>query len=163
MRRREFILLMASVAAGDLSAAYGQQSAMPRTVGFLVAGTPASHGAWVAAFTQRLSEFGWTDGRNVKIEYRWAAGDIPQTRKFAAEFAQKKVDVIVTSAFGVEAASEATSTIPIVSAAFGDVVAKGLAKSLARPGGNVTGLSIEPVELSSKRRSFRMFAVSRHW
>src|SRR5215831_1107342 len=136
MRRREFILLMASVAAGDLSAAYGQQSA--RTVSFLVAGTPASHGAWVAAFTQRLSEFGWTDGRNVKIEYRWAAGDIPQTRKFATEFVQKKVDVIVTSAFGVEAASEATSTIPIVSV--GEVVAKGLAKSLARPGGNVTGL-----------------------
>jgi putative ABC transport system substrate-binding protein len=148
MRRREFILLIASVVS---SAAYGQQSAVPRTVGFLVAGTPASHGAWVAAFTQRLSDLGWTDGRNIKIEYRWAAGDIPQTTRFAAEFAQKKVDVIVTSAFGVEAATEATSTIPIVSAAFGDVVAKGLAKSLARPDGNVTGLSIQPVELSGKR------------
>ena len=129
---------MASVAAGDLSAAYGQQSAMPRTVGFLVAGTPASHGAWVAAFTQQLSEFGWTDGRNIKIEYRWAAGDIPQTRKFAAEFAQKKVDVIVTSAFGVEAASEATSTIPILSAAFGESSPR-------------SSLSIEPIELSGKR------------
>src|SRR5579863_5056114 len=74
------------------------------------------HGAWVAAFTQRLSELGWRDGRNVKIEYRWAAGDIPQTTKFAAEFVQQKVDVIVTSASGVPAAKEATSTIPIISA-----------------------------------------------
>jgi putative tryptophan/tyrosine transport system substrate-binding protein len=123
----------------------------PPIVGFLVAGTPASHGAWVAAFTQRLSELGWTDGRNIKIEYRWAAGDIPQTTKFATEFVQQKVDVIVTSAFGIVAAKDATLTIPIVSAAFGDLVAQGIVKTLARPGGNVTGLSIQPVELSSKR------------
>ena len=143
--------MVGSVAAYSPSAAYGQRSARPPIVGFLVAGTQASHGAWITAFTQRLSELGWTDGRNIKIEYRWAAGDIRQTREFVAEFVQQKVDVIVTSAFGVQAATEATSTIPIVSAAFGDVVAKGLAKSLARPGGNVTGLSIQPVELSSKR------------
>jgi putative ABC transport system substrate-binding protein len=139
---------MGGVAAS--TSAYGQQSAKP-IIGFLVAGSPASHGAWVAAFAQRLSELGWTDGRNIKIEYRWAAGDLPQTTKYAIEFVQQKVDVIVTSAFGVEAAKDATSAIPIVSAAFGDVVAKGLAKSLARPGGNLTGLSIQPVELSSKR------------
>jgi len=145
------MLLMGSVTLGASSAAYGQQSAKPPIVGFLVAGTPASHGAWVGAFTQRLSELGWTDGRNIRIEYRWAAGDLRQTTKFVAEFVQQKVDVIVTSAFGVQAAAEATSTIPIVSAAFGDLVAKGLAKSLARPGGNVTGLSTQPVELSSKR------------
>jgi putative ABC transport system substrate-binding protein len=145
------MLLMGSVTLDASSAAYGQQSAKPPIVGFLVAGTPASHGAWVGAFTQRLSELGWTDGRNIRIEYRWAAGDLRQTTKFVAEFVQQKVDVIVTSAFGVQAAAEATSTIPIVSAAFGDLVAKGLAKSLARPGGNVTGLSIQPVELSSKR------------
>src|SRR5258708_38243492 len=151
MRRREFILLMGSVAVDASAAAYGQQSAKPPVVGFLVAGTPASHGAWVAAFTQRLSELGWTDGRNIKIEYRWAAGDVPQTTKFATEFVQQKVDVIVTSAFGVVAAKEATSTIPIVSAAYGDAVATGIVKSLARPGGNVTGLTIQPGELSSKR------------
>jgi putative tryptophan/tyrosine transport system substrate-binding protein len=144
------MLLMGSVAV-DASAAYGQQSAKPSVVGFLVAGTPASHGAWVAAFTQRLSELGWTDGRNIKIEYCWAAGDIPQTTKFATEFVQQKVDVIVTSAFGVVAAKEATSTIPIVFAAFGDAVATGIVKSLARPGGNVTGLTTQPGELSSKR------------
>jgi putative ABC transport system substrate-binding protein len=151
MKRREFMLLMGSVAVGAPAAAQGQQSVKPPIVGFLVAGSPASHGAWVAAFTRRLSELGWTDGRNIKIEYRWAAGDIPQTTKFATEFVQEKVDVIVTSAFGVVAAKEATSTIPIVSAAFGDAVASGIVKSLARPGGNVTGLTIQPVELSSKR------------
>ena len=151
MRRREFILLVGSVAAYSSSAAFGQRSATPPIVGFLVAGTRASHGAWITAFTQRLSELGWTDGRNIKIEYRWAAGDIRQTREFVAEFVQQKVDVIVTSAFGVRAAKEATSAIPIVSAAFGDAVAGGIVKSLARPGGNVTGLSIQPSELSSKR------------
>jgi putative ABC transport system substrate-binding protein len=151
MRRREFILLISSVAVDPSAAAYGQQSAKSPIVGFLVAGTPASHGAWVAAFTHRLFELGWTDGRNIKIEYRWAAADIPQTTRFATELVHQKVDVIVTSAFGIDAAREATSTIPIVSAAYGDVVAKGIAKTLARPGGNVTGLSIQPVELSSKR------------
>ncbi len=151
MRRREFMLLMGSLAVDASAAAYGQQSAKPPVVGFLVAGTPASHGAWVAAFTQRLSELGWTDGRNIKIEYRWATGDIRQTTNFATEFVQQKVDVIVTSAFGVVAAKQATSTIPIVSAAFGDAVASGIVASLARPGGNVTGLTIQPGELSSKR------------
>jgi putative ABC transport system substrate-binding protein len=145
------MLLMGSVVVDALSAAYGQKSAKQPIVGFLAAGTPASHGAWVAAFARRLSELGWIDGRNIKIEYRWAAGDDRQTKEFAAEFVQQKVDVIVTSAFGVFAAREATSTIPIVSAAYGDLVAVGIAKSLARPAGNVTGLSIQPVELSSKR------------
>lgn len=151
MRRREFMLLMGSVAVDASAAAYGQPSAKPPVVGFLVAGTPASHGAWVAAFTQRLSELGWTDGRNIRIEYRWAAGDISQTAIFATEFVQQKVDVIVTSALGVVAAKQATSTIPIVFAAYGDAVAAGIVKSLARPGGNVTGLATEPGELSSKR------------
>ena len=151
MRRREFILLIGGIAVNASSAAYSQQSTKPPVVGFLVAGTRTSHGAWVAVFTQRLSELGWTDGRNIKIEYRWAAGDIRQTTAFVAEFVQQKVDVIVTSAFGVLAAKEATSTIPIVSAAYGDAVASGIIKSLARPGGNVTGLSVQPSELSSKR------------
>ena len=151
MKRREFMLLMGGVAVVSTSAAYGQQLAKPPVVGFLVAGTQASHGAWAAAFAQRLSELGWTDGRNVTIEYRWAAGDVRQTTQFAAEFVQRRVDVIVTSGYGVVAAKQATSTIPIISAAFGDAIASGIVKSLARPGGNVTGLTIEPAELSSKR------------
>lgn len=151
MRRREFILLTSGVAIGSMSAAYGQQTAKPPIVGFLVAGTQASHGAWVAAFVERLSKLGWTDGRNVKIEYRWAAGDVQQITQFAAEFVRLKVDVIVTSAYGVVAAKQATSSIPIVFAAYGDAIANGIVASLARPGGNVTGLSIQPSELSSKR------------
>jgi putative tryptophan/tyrosine transport system substrate-binding protein len=151
MRRREFLLLVGGVTVGTAPEAYGQKSAKPPIVGFLVAGTQASHGAWIAAFTQRLSELGWTDGRNIKIEYRWAAGDLGQTMKYADEFVQQEVDVIVTSAYGVDAAKELTSTIPIVCAAYGDAVAKGFVKSLARPGGNVTGLSTQPAELSSKR------------
>jgi len=151
MRRREFILLTSGVAIGSMSAAYGQQTAKPPIVGFLVAGTQASHGAWVTAFVERLSKLGWTDGRNVKIEYRWAAGDVQRIAEFAAEFVRLKVDVIVTSAYGVVAAKQATSSIPIVFAAYGDAVANGIVASLARPGGNVTGLSIQPSELSSKR------------
>jgi putative ABC transport system substrate-binding protein len=151
MKRREFMLLMGGVAVVSTSAAYGQQLAKLPVIGFLVAGTQASHGAWVAAFAERLSELGWTDGRNVKIEYRWAAGDAQQTTQFAAEFVQRRVDIIVTSAYGVTAAKQATSTIPIVCAAYGDVVAHGIVNSLARPGGNVTGLTIQPAELSGKR------------
>lgn len=142
---------MGGVAVVSTSAAYGQQLAKPPVVGFLVAGTQASHGAWVEAFAQRLSELGWTDGRNVKIEYRWAAGDVRQTTEYATEFVRQKVDVIVTSAYGVVAAKQATSTIPIVFAAYGDAVAGGIVESLARPGGNVTGLSTQPGQLSSKR------------
>jgi len=145
------MLLMGGVAVVSTSAAYGQQLAKPPVVGFLVAGTQASHGAWVEAFAQRLSELGWTDGRNVKIEYRWAAGDVRQTTEYATEFVRQKVDVIVTSAYGVVAAKQATSTIPIVFAAYGDAVAGGIVESLARPGGNVTGLSTQPGQLSSKR------------
>ena len=144
-------MLTGSAALVSMSAAYGQQTAKPPIVGFLVAGTQASHGAWVAAFVERLSKLGWADGRNVKIEYRWAAGDVRQITEFAAEFVQQKVDVIVTSAYGVVAAKQATSSIPIVFAAYGDAVAHGIVESLARPGGNVTGLSIQPRELSSKR------------
>lgn len=156
MRRREFISLtggaaLVSTMLVSMSAAHGEQPAKPRTVGFLVAGTLASHGAWVAAFVDRLSKLGWADGRNVKIEYRWAAGDVMQITEFASEFVQRKVDVIVTSAYGVVAAKQATSSIPIVFAAYGDAVANGIVESLARPGGNVTGLSIQPHELSSKR------------
>jgi ABC-type uncharacterized transport system substrate-binding protein len=151
MRRREFILLTGCAALVSMPGAYGQQGAKPPIVGFLVAGTQASHGAWVAAFVERLSKLGWIDGRNVKIEYRWAGGDVRQITEFAGELVQRKVDVIVTSAYGVVAAKQATSSIPIVFAAYGDAVANGIVESLARPGGNVTGLSIQPHELSSKR------------
>jgi putative ABC transport system substrate-binding protein len=150
MRRRDFITLAGGAAAAWPLVVRAQPAKSP-VVGFLVPGSEASHGAWVAAFTKRLAELGWTDSRNVKIEYRWAAGDNQRMMEFAAEFVQRKVDVIVSSANGVNIASEATSSIPIVFAAYNDPIVSGLVKSLSRPGGNVTGLTVQPSDLASKR------------
>ncbi len=120
--------------------------------GFLVPGTPSSHGQWFAALVQRLRELGWIEGRTVAIEYRWAEGRTERFDEIAAEFVRRKVDVIVTSGTaGGVAAKQATSVIPIVFAAAGDPVGTGLVASLARPGGNVTGLSIQQTDLVGKR------------
>lgn len=151
LRRRDFILRLGGAAAIWPLAARAQQAARSRVVGLLVPGSEASHGAWIDAFTRRLAELGWTDGRNVTIEYRWAAGDNQRMTEFAGEFVQRKVDVIVSSANGVNIASKATSSIPIVFAAFNDPIASGLVKSLSRPGGNVTGLTVQPSDLAGKR------------
>jgi putative tryptophan/tyrosine transport system substrate-binding protein len=121
-------------------------------IGFLVAGTPLSHGQWVAAFVRRLHELGWIEGRTVAIEYRWAEGRTERFDEIAAEFVRRKVDVIVTSATAaIVAAKQATSVIPIVFAAAGDPVGTGLVASLARPGGNVTGLSVQQTDVAAKR------------
>ena len=151
MRRRDFFRFIGGGVAAWPASAQGQQPPKRAVVGFLVAGTQASHGAWVEGFAQRLSELGWTEGRNLTIEYRWAAGDSQQTAAIAADFVRRKVDVIVTSAYGTVAAKQATSTIPIVFAAYGDPVAAGLVENLARPGGNVTGLTVQPTDLAGKR------------
>jgi putative tryptophan/tyrosine transport system substrate-binding protein len=141
MRRREFILLLGSTAAWPV-AARAQQPAMP-VIGLLVAGTPLSHGQWVAAFIQRLRELGWIEGRTVVTEVRWAEGRSERFAEIASEFVRLNVDVIVTSGTAVVAAAEqATSVIPIVFAGVGDPVGTGLVTSLARPGGNITGLSL---------------------
>src|SRR5882724_7663625 len=151
MRRREFITLLGGAATWPL-AAHAQQAAKLPTIGFLVAGTPSSHGQWVAAFVRRLHELGWIEGRTVAIEYRWAEGRTERFDEIAAEFVRRKVDVIVTSATApVVAAKQATSVIPIVFAAAGDPVASGLVASLARPGGNITGLSIQQTDVAAKR------------
>jgi putative ABC transport system substrate-binding protein len=150
-KRREFIMLLGGAAAWPL-AARAQQAAKLPTIGFLVAGTPSSHGQWVAAFVQRLRELGWIEGRTITIEYRWAEGRSERFAEIAAEFVRRKVDVIVTSATeAVVAAKQATSVIPIVIAAAGDPVGTGLVASLARPGGNVTGLSIQQTDVAAKR------------
>src|SRR5207247_1618132 len=128
------------------------QPAKLPTIGFLVAGTPSSHGQWVAAFVRRLHELGWIEGRTVAIEYRWAEGRTERFDEIAAEFVRRKVDVIVTtSTAAIVAAKQATAVIPIVFAAGGDPVGTGLVASLARPGGNITGLSIQQTDLASKR------------
>src|SRR5437870_1303721 len=151
MRRREFITLLGGATAWPVAARAQQPGKLP-TIGFLVAGTPSSHGQWVAAFVQRLRELGWIEGRTVAIEYRWAEGRTERAAEIAAEFVRRKVDVIVTSGTTlIVAAKQATSVIPIVFAAAGDPVGTGLVASLARPGGNVTGLSIQLTETAGKR------------
>jgi putative tryptophan/tyrosine transport system substrate-binding protein len=152
MQRREFITLFGGAAATWPLAVHAQQPPRLPTVGFLVPGTPESHGKWVAAFTQRLSELGWIERRSVAIEYRWAEGRNERMAEIAAEFVRLKVDVIVTSGYGALASKQATSVIPIVFAAYGDPVAAGIATSLARPGGNITGLTIKPTEEIAGKR-----------
>jgi ABC-type uncharacterized transport system substrate-binding protein len=107
---------------------------------------------WVTAFVQRLRELGWIEGRTVAVEYRWAEGRSERFAEIAAEFVRLKVDVIVTYATPpVVAAKQATAVIPIVSAVMGDPVGTGLVASLARPGGNITGLSVLTPDLAGKR------------
>jgi putative ABC transport system substrate-binding protein len=152
LRRRQFITLLGGAAAAWPLAAHAQQPARLPTIGFLVAGTPSSHGRWAAALVQRLRELGWIEGRTIAIEYRWAEGSRERAAEIAAEFVRLKVDVIVTSATVVViAAKQATSVIPIVFAAASDPVGTGLVASLARPGGNVTGLSLQFTDLAGKR------------
>ena len=140
MKRREFITLLGGAAAAWPLAARGQQPAKLPTIGFLGAATPSIWNLFFAAFVQRLRELGWIEGRTIAIEYRWAEGHGERFAEIAAEFVRLKVDVIVTSGGAVLAAKQATSLIPIVFAVATDPVGGGLVASLARPGGNVTGL-----------------------
>src|SRR5919201_194787 len=149
--RREFIPLLGGAAAALPRAARAQQAGKLPTIGFLGA-TPSVESQRVAAFVHRLRELGWIDGRNLAIEYRWAEGRSEQYAENAAEFVRLKVDVIVTVATPpTVAAKQATSVIPIVFAATNDPVGSGLVASLARPGGNVTGLSNQVSETGSKK------------
>jgi putative ABC transport system substrate-binding protein len=155
VRRREFILALGGAAASSLVwplAARAQQVRKLPTIGFLGSSTLSAMSEWVAAFVQRLRECGWIEGRTVAIEYRWAEGRAERAAEIAAEFVRLKVDVIVTYATPPTlAAKQATSTIPIVFAAAGDPLGAGLVASLARPGGNVTGLSLQSTDLVGKR------------
>jgi len=152
MKRREFITLLGSGMAAWPLAARAQQAGRLPTIGLLVTGTPSTHGQWVAAFVQRLRELSWVEGRTIAIEYRWAEGRTERLAEIATDFVRLKVDVIVThSAAPVLAAKQATSVIPIVFAVAVDPLGSGLVANLARPGGNVTGLSIQSADLAGKR------------
>jgi putative tryptophan/tyrosine transport system substrate-binding protein len=149
--RRGFITLIGGAAAWPVAARAQQPAKLP-TIGFLVSGTPLSHGQWVAAFVQRLRELGWTEGRTIAIEYRWAEGRLDRYTEIAAEFARIKVDVIFAAGTpAAAAAKQATSVIPIVFAGAGDPVGSGLVAGLARSGGNVTGLSSQQTDTTGKR------------
>jgi putative ABC transport system substrate-binding protein len=152
LKRREFITLLGSAAAAWPLAAQAQQPAKLPTIGFLGGSTASTQSEWTAAFVQRLRELGWIEGRTVAIEYRWAEGRSERAAEVAAEFVRFKVDVIVTqSTPAVLAAKQATSVIPIVFASAGDPVGTGVVASLARPGGNVTGLSGQATDTAAKR------------
>jgi len=152
MRRRDFInVIVGSAATWPLSVRAQQRDKLP-LIGFLGATTSALASERVAAFTQRLQELGWIEDRTVKIEYRWAEGDLKRSPEIIAEFVRLKVNVIVTHATeNVIAAKRVTSVIPIVFAAAGDPIDTGLVASLAHPGGNVAGLSIQATDLATKR------------
>jgi putative ABC transport system substrate-binding protein len=150
MRRRDFISILGSAAAWPLAARAQTVRKLP-TIGLLIPATPAAHGPWFAALVQRLHELGWIEDRTVAIEQRYAQGRSDRYDEIAAEFVRLKVNVIVTTGPAAQQARRATSVIPIVLPLSGDPVGVGLAASLARPGGNVTGLSIMQPELASKR------------
>jgi putative ABC transport system substrate-binding protein len=151
MRRRQFILTLGGLALTVPFAAKAQQPGKLRTIGFLGTTTAKAWSTWNAAFVQRLRELGWIEGSTVAIEYRWAEGRDAAFIEIANEFARLKVDVIVTSGGAGVAAKQATSTIPIVLAVANDPLGAGLVTSLARPGGNVPGLSLQSRDLVSKR------------
>src|SRR5262249_60077224 len=150
LHRRQFITLLSGAAAWPLAAG-AQQAGKRATIGFLGAGRLSSWSPWVAAFVRRLGELGWIEGRTIAIEYRWSQGQSERFADIAAEFVKLKVDVIVTGGSAIPAAKRATSTIPIVFAIAKDPVGEGIAASLARPGGNITGLSIQSTDLAAKR------------
>jgi putative tryptophan/tyrosine transport system substrate-binding protein len=149
MTRREFIAGLAGAAAWPLSAR--AQRTLP-TVGFLGAGTSATAGPWVAVFVQRLRELGWIEGQTIRIDLRWAESRRDRSAEIAADFVRSKVDVIATySTEHAFIAKEATAAIPIVATLISDPLGTGLVTSLARPGGNLTGLSAQNVDLAGKR------------
>ncbi len=150
MRRGEFITLLGGAAAWPLAARAQQAGKLP-TVGFLGTTTPSIMSQWTAAFVGRLRELGWIEGRNIAIEYRWAEARSERYGEIAAELVQSKVDVIVTTAPAFPAVQRATSVIPIVFALSADPVAAGFIASLARPGGNATGLSMLSPDTAGKR------------
>src|SRR5262245_59197662 len=135
MIRREFITLLAGVAAARPLAARAPQPAKLPTIGFLGTTTPSAWSQWVAAFAQRLRDFGWIEGRTIAVEYRWAEGRDERFVEIAAELVQLKVDVIVTSGTALLAAKQATSVIPIVFAVANDPVGRDFVASLLSLGG----------------------------
>jgi putative ABC transport system substrate-binding protein len=152
MKRREFMALAGGAAAMWPLTAHAQQAGKLPTVGYLAPNTKAADRSRSAAFVQRLGELGWVEGSSIRIESRWADGAIESAVEIASELVRLKVDVIVTGGDAyVIAVKRATVVIPIVFTSAGDPVGNGLVESLARPGGNVTGLSIQLTETVGKR------------
>lgn len=157
MNRRDFIALAGGAAAAAFAsplAARAQQTGTLPKIGFLGAASPTTWKENLAAFESRLNALGWIDGRTVNLEIRWAEGHSERYADIAAEFVRQPVDVIVSPGSAGAVLKRTTSTIPIVLAAASDPVASGLVGSLSRPGGNITGLSLQANELVGKRIEF---------
>ena len=150
MRRREFIAVIFGATATWPRTISAQQTAKIPTIGFLGA-SASGFAPWAAAFAARLRELGWVEGRSIAIEYRWSEGRAERYAEIAAEFVRLKVDIILTVGSAVPIVKQSATAIPIVFAVAIDPVGSGLVASLAKPGGNVTGLSIQANELAGKR------------
>jgi len=158
--RRRFIAALGGTTVAWPLAVRAQQAGKLPIIGFLGADASA-FSPWTDAFVARLRELGWFEGSTIAIEYRWSQGRTERYAEIAAEFVRLKVDVIVTVGSAVPIVRQATATIPIVFAVAIDPVGSGLVASLAHPGGNVTGLSIQANELAGKRLEFARELVPR--
>jgi len=167
LRRREFISLVSGTAVAWPLAARAQHPGKLPTIGFLGTTDPSTMRPWITAFVERLRDLGWIEDRTIAIAYRWAEGHPERYAEIAAEFVRLNVNVIVTTGPAAPQAKKATSVIPIVLALSGDPVGAGLVASLAQPGGNITGLSMQWPDTAGKRLellrevvpSFRRLAI----
>jgi putative tryptophan/tyrosine transport system substrate-binding protein len=150
IRRRGFIITLGGTMAALPLAARAQSKDRSRTIGILGVNALA-YAPWVAAFAERLHELGWIEGRNVAIARRWSEGRGERAAEIAAEFLRLKVDVIVTYGAAVPVVRQVTGSIPVVFALAVDPLGSGFVTNLSRPGGNVTGMSMQQAEMSGKR------------
>jgi len=151
MRRRAFISVLGGAAAWPMLARGQQPVGKLPTIGFLGTGAASGWQPWIATFVQRLRALGWSEGRTVAIEYRWGEGRRERFAEIVAEFVHLKVDLIVAGGSAVPLLKQATSVVPIVFVLATDPIGGGLVASLSRPGGNVTGLSNQGVDLAGGR------------
>jgi putative tryptophan/tyrosine transport system substrate-binding protein len=161
MRRRAFISVLGGAAAWPMLARGQQPVGKLPTIGFLGTGAASGWQPWIATFAQRLRTLGWSEGRTVAIEYRWGEGRRERFAEIAAEFVRLKVDLIVTGGSAVPLLKQATSVVPIVFVLATDPIGGGLVASLSRPGGNVTGLSNQGVDLAGGRLEILHEVVAR--